>query len=193
MSRVGRKPIALPKGIKLEIKGNLFSFTGTKGTLKYKHEPEVKVERSGETLVVTRIDESKRAKQMHGLTRALLQNLITGVTDGFEKTLEVIGVGFKIEQMGKGIMFDLGFSHSIYFSPPDGVKIEADVPKKKTNAAGTRDQLLIGTIKISGADKQLVGQCADKIRSFRTPDPYKSKGIRYSDERIRLKAGKTAA
>lgn len=193
MSRIGKKPIPIPPGVKISIADGTITITGPKGTLARRIVPEVKIEKVDSSLIVKKIDETKRSRQMHGMMRSVLNGDITGVNEGFEKKLELIGVGYRVEQIGEGILLALGYSHQIYFSPPKGIKLEADTPKRKVNAEGVPNQLLAGTIKISGIDKQLVGQVAQKIRSFRKPDPYKSKGIRYSDERIRLKAGKTAA
>jgi len=192
MSRIGRKPINIPSGVKIDITNGMIKVSGPKGTLSREIVPEVAIEKTDSNLVVQRKEETKRGRQMHGMMRAIIDNMIVGVSAGYEKNLEVIGVGYRVEQVGAGILLALGYSHQIYFHPPEGIKLETDTPKRKINAAGLPNQLLTGTIKITGIDKKLVGQVAQKIRSFREPDPYKSKGIRYSDERIKLKAGKTA-
>lgn len=193
MSRIGKKPIVIPAEVKVEIDGNHLKVTGPKGVLESDFLEYVVIEQEGNEINVQRKDESLSARAQHGLVRSLIDNMVVGVSAGFEKSLEIIGVGYKVEQRENGIMLSLGHSHQIYFIPPDGIKIEAESPKRKITAAGTPNQLLTGTIKITGFDRQLVGQVAAKIRSFRKPDVYKSKGVRYSDERIQLKAGKSAA
>jgi large subunit ribosomal protein L6 len=137
----------------------------------------IKFEISGSEVIVSRPDDTKINKSLHGLSRALIQNMVTGVSDSYKKSLEIVGVGYKAELKGKNILLSLGFSHPIYFMPPDGITIEVPAPTQ---------------IHISGIDKELVGQVAAKLRSFRKPEPYKGKGIKYSDERIIKKAGKTA-
>ncbi|RCK77491.1 MAG: LSU ribosomal protein L6p (L9e) [Ignavibacteriae bacterium] len=178
MSRIGRKPIPIPKDVKVNIQGNIITVNGPKGTLKAEKVNEIDIEINGQEIVLKRASDEKRVKALHGLWRALIANMITGVSQGFQKKLEIVGVGYKAEAKGKGIQLALGYSHPIYFSPPEGIKIEVPSPT---------------SISISGIDKHLVGLVAAKIRSFRPPEPYKGKGIRYEGEYVRRKAGKAAA
>ncbi len=193
MSRIGKKPIVIPAGVKVEIDGNHLKVSGPKGVLENDFLDYVSIKQEGNEIHILRKDDSIPSRSQHGLVRSLIDNMVVGVNTGFEKNLEIIGVGYKVEQRDNGIMLSLGHSHQIYFIPPDGIKLLAETPKRKITADGTPNQLLTGTIKITGFDRQLVGQVAAKIRSFRKPDVYKSKGVRYSDERIQLKAGKSAA
>jgi large subunit ribosomal protein L6 len=178
VSRIGRKPIPIPKGIKVTVDGNAVSVTGPKGNLKTEVNKSISVALENNELIVKRSSEEKKYKALHGLWRALIANMITGVVEGYQKKLEIVGVGYKAEAKGKGIQLALGYSHPILFLPPSGIKLEVPVP---TN------------IVITGIDKQLVGQVAAKLRSFRPPEPYKGKGVKYEGEYIRRKAGKTAA
>ncbi len=178
MSRIGKKPISVPKGVTINLTGTEFKVKGPKGELHHSIHPNITVALSGEELVVTRPDDKKENKALHGLTRALLQNLITGVTEEYQKTLDIVGVGYKAEMKGKNLLIYIGYSHPIYFMPPDGITVQTPTPAQ---------------IIVSGIDKQLVGMVASKIRSFRKPEPYKGKGIKYSDEIIQRKAGKTAS
>jgi large subunit ribosomal protein L6 len=178
MSRIGRKPITIIKGVKVEKKDNVLKVTGPKGELSVKIPSKIGVEIKENEIIVTRTSDAKIDKALHGTWRALLNNMIIGVSEGFQKKLEIVGVGYKAEPKGKKIQLALGYSHPILFEPPQGIKIELPIP---TN------------IIISGIDKQLVGQVAAKIRSFRPPEPYKGKGIKYEGEYIRRKAGKAAA
>jgi len=177
VSRIGKKPIEIPKGVTVNLEGQLIKVKGPKGELHRNIHPVIKTEISEGEIKFTRPDDIKESRSLHGLTRALVQNMITGVTDSYKKTLEIVGVGYKAELKGKNLLLTIGYSHPIYFVPPDEIALE--VP--------TQTQ-----INISGTDKQLVGLVAAKIRSFRKPEPYKGKGIKYSDERIIRKAGKTA-
>lgn len=178
MSRIGRKPVDILKTVKVEKKDGMIQVTGPKGALSARVHPAISVEIKSDQVILIRSSEEKSVKALHGLWRALLQNMILGVTQGFQKKLEIVGVGYKAELKGKRLQLTLGYSHPIVFHPPDGVKIEIPQP---TN------------ITISGSDKQLVGQVAAKIRSFRPPEPYKGKGVKYEGEFIRRKAGKAAA
>ncbi len=178
MSRIGKKPIEIPGNVKIDIKDNEISVTGPKGTLKMNLTGDVKVNLEGTELTFTRDNEQKKNKALHGLYRALVMNMIIGVTDGYSKKLELVGVGYKADLKGNLLVMALGYSHPIIFSAPSEIKIEVPIP---TN------------IIISGIDKQLVGAVASKIRSFREPEPYKGKGIKYDTEKVRRKAGKTAA
>jgi len=178
MSRIGKKPIEIPANVKIDIKGTHISVTGPKGALNMDFTGDINVKVEGTELTFTRDNDIKKNKALHGLYRALLMNMIIGVTDGYSKKLELVGVGYKAELKGNLLVMALGYSHPIIFAAPADVKIEVPIP---TN------------ILISGIDKQLVGAIASKIRSFREPEPYKGKGIKYDTEKIRRKAGKTAA
>ena len=178
MSRVGKNPIPIPSKVKVEIDQNEITVSGPKGELKREIHPSLKVETSEDEIVVRRSSDSKFHKSLHGLTRALIANMVDGVSTGYGKALEIQGIGYKAELMGKKLNLSLGFSHPILFSPPEGIKIDLEGSNK---------------IMISGIDKELVGLVAAKIRSFRPPEPYKGKGIRYEGEFVRKKAGKAAA
>jgi large subunit ribosomal protein L6 len=178
MSRIGKKPVPVTKGVKIDVKDGHIKVTGPKGELNQTYRTIIDVKVNGDTINLTRPNDEKQNKSLHGLYRALIANMVKGVTDGFEKKLEIVGVGFKAEMKGNTLQLALGFSHPIYFIAPEGVKIEAPTPTNLT---------------IKGIDKRLVGSVADKIRSFRKPEPYKGKGIKYEGEFIRRKAGKTAA
>ena len=177
MSRVGKLPITIPAGITVEKKGDSVIVKGDKGELSEKIHPEVTVVIEDGTIRVERPTDNRFHRSLHGLTRSLIANMIDGLTKGFEKQLEIIGVGYRAEVKGKAISFALGYSHPIYFVPPEGIEIEVPAQTK---------------VNIKGIDKQLVGQVAAKIRSFRPPEPYKGKGVRYVDEYVRRKAGKAA-
>ena len=177
MSRVGRKPISIPSGVKVKIEENQVTVTGPKGELTQRIHPSMVVEIDQDKLLIKRQSDNKFHKSLHGLTRSLIANMVIGVISDYQKTLEIQGIGYKAELLGKKLNFSLGLSHPILFSPPEGIKIDLDGPNK---------------IKVWGIDKQLVGLVAAKIRSFRPPEPYKGKGIRYEGEIVRKKAGKTA-
>ena len=187
MSRIGKQPIPVPSGVSFDVTdGGDVTVKGPKGELSYRIDPEIAVSQEGDEIVVTRPTDQKRHRAVHGLTRSLIANMVEGVTDGYKKELEVIGVGFRAEKTkmaGLDVLeLALGFSHPIYFVPPEGIDFETQ------SARGTNPR-----VTISGIDKQLVGQVAAKIRALRPPEPYKGKGVRYSDEYVRRKAGKTAA
>ncbi len=177
MSRIGKQPVPLRKGVEVKLNGQHLTVKGPNGELELDIHPDMKVTVSDEEIVVERPSEQGRHKALHGLTRSLIANMVEGVTDGFKKTLEIIGVGYRAEKKGSNLNLALGYSHPIDFAPPEGVKIECP------------DQT---TIVIEGPDKQAVGQAAAVIRGFRPPEPYKGKGIRYQGEQVRRKAGKTA-
>jgi len=179
MSRIGRKPVAIPNGVTVTVTGSTVAAKGSKGELKYAFLPEVMVKVDGNQVIVERKDDSDAAKARHGLTRQLIENMVLGVSEGYKKTLEVIGVGYKVQIQGKKLTLNLGFSHPVDFSIPEGITITQDEKNKNL-------------ITIQGIDKQLVGQVAADIRTFRPPEPYKGKGIRYSDEVVRRKPGKAA-
>lgn len=176
MSRIGKKPVLLPAGVQVKINGSDVHVTGPKGELTRSFHPAMTIAMQGNEVTVSRPDDLRQNRALHGLTRALLNNMVEGVTRGFKKTLMVEGVGYRAELAGKRLMLYLGYSHPIVVAPPDGITLEAD-PKAKT-------------ISISGIDKEKVGEVAAEIRSLRPPEPYKGKGIRYSDEVVRRKAGK---
>ncbi|MBC8524100.1 MAG: 50S ribosomal protein L6 [Chlorobium phaeobacteroides] len=177
MSRIGKMPIKLAEQAKIEIKDNVISVSGPKGNLEQRLVPEVTVDIADGQVAVTRIDDSKRSRAMHGLYRMLISNMLEGVTSGFSKKLLINGVGFRAEKKAEFLALTLGYSHMIYFKAPEEIAIECPDPT---------------SIVVSGIDKALVGQVAAKIRSFRKPEPYRGKGIRYSDEFVRRKEGKTA-
>ena len=177
MSRIGKEPVMIPDGIKVEIQPGAVLVNGPKGELKVNINPVVKVEQTDNQLNIQRTSDLKFDRSMHGTTRVLIANAIHGVSEGFSKDLEIRGIGFQANMQGNRLKLQLGFSHDIYFDPPEGIEIKA-------NRAD---------INISGIDKQLVGEVAAKIRSFRKPEPYKGKGIRYKDEYVRSKQGKTIA
>ncbi len=178
MSRIGRKPVQIPKGVTVQAKDSVVSVKGPKGEISAKFHPDISVKVEADKALVSRASDSKKDRALHGLWRALVQNMIVGVTEGYSKKLEIVGVGYRAELKGKKLQLQIGYSHPILFNPPEGIKIEAPT---QTN------------ITISGVDKQLVGLVAAKIRSFRQPEPYKGKGIKYEGEYIRRKAGKAAA
>ncbi|MBK7228881.1 MAG: 50S ribosomal protein L6 [Ignavibacteriales bacterium] len=177
MSRIGKKIIEIPKGVTVTLDGNNIKVKGPMGELQRVAHPNMKVEMNDNIIEVKRPDDFKENRALHGLTRALIQNMILGVNEAYKKTLDIVGVGYKVELKGTNLLLNMGYSHPIFFMPPDGIKLEAPTPTQ---------------IVISGIDKQLVGQVAAKIRSIRKPEPYKGKGIKYSNEHILRKAGKTA-
>lgn len=177
MSRVGKKLITIPKGVTVSTNENVVKVKGPKGELQTEIHGNMKVEIKDGELTVQRPNDLKQNKALHGLTRALIQNMIKGVTEQYQKTLDIVGVGYKAEQKGENILLNIGYSHPIYLMPPTGVTLQAATPNQ---------------IVISGIDKQLVGMVSAKIRSIRKPEPYKGKGIKYSNEQIIRKAGKTA-
>ena len=176
MSRVGKLPIRVPEGIHVEINGDFVVVKGTKGELKEKIHPDMKVVIKENEVRVERPSDNRFHRSLHGLSRSLIQNMVAGLTAGYQKRLEIVGVGYRAEIKGKALALQLGYSHPIYFIPPEGIFLE--VPSQNI-------------IIVKGIDKHLVGQVASKIRSFRPPEPYKGKGIRYDKEQVRKKAGKT--
>ncbi len=193
MSRVGKIPVDVPKGVNVAFNERQISVKGPKGELTQWIDPEIKLNISPEQIVMEPNGSGKRSRALHGLYRNLVNNMVEGVTNGFTKSLELIGVGFDAEMRGHGLYLELGLSHAIYILPPEGVTIEVEKPKGKVEAQGTMNQYLIATIKVNGIDKEVVGDVAAKIRRFKKPDSYKSKGIRYVGERVHLKAGKAGA
>ena len=177
MSRVGRNPIPIVKGVKVSIKKQHVEVKGKLGSLELDIHDGISAKIEDENIVVSRDDDSKSLRAKHGLVRALIANMVKGVTEGYSKTLELVGVGYKSEQRGKALQLAVGFSHKIIFIAPDGIEIKV---------------LSATSFSISGIDKQLVGETAASIRKIRPPEPYKGKGIKYKDEYIRRKAGKAA-
>ena len=177
MSRIGREPVAIPAGVTVSVaEGNVVTVKGSRGELTETFSSALSISIEGNVLTVTRASDDKEIRALHGLTRALISNMVNGVTNGFEKKLEIVGVGYKVEKQGKKIVLNLGHSHSITFEEGDGITF--DVPDANT-------------IIVKGYDKQKVGQIAATIRSKRPPEPYLGKGVKYAGERIRRKAGKT--
>jgi large subunit ribosomal protein L6 len=175
MSRIGRLPITVPSGVDVTIDGRNVTVTGPRGSLSRSLHPDMTVSREDGTLVVTRPTEQKTHKQLHGLTRTLVNNMVVGVTDGYRKGLEITGVGYRAALNGKKLTLNLGYSHQIEIDPPDGISFEVENPTR---------------LAVVGIDKELVGQIAAKVRATRKPEPYKGKGVRYAGEYIRRKAGK---
>lgn len=176
MSRIGKLPVSVPNGVSVQIEDGTIKVSGPKGELTQAIPPRVEIVREGETLYVRPISDDRIARSMHGLTRSLLANLVTGVHTGFSKSLEIIGVGYRVESKKDYLVFTLGYSHPIYYELPGGVVAKIESPTK---------------IAVSGPDRQKVGAAAAKIRSFRPPEPYKGKGVKYADEVIRRKEGKS--
>lgn len=183
MSRIGKQPISLKENVEFSIDAdNVVTIKGQKGSDSLKVHPNITIEKKDGEILVTRNSEEKQDRSLHGLYRSLIDNMITGVTEGYKKELEIIGVGYRASINNGVLELNLGFSHPIYFVAPDGIDIEVDTKRKK-------NPILI----VSGINKELVGQVAAKIRSLRPPEPYKGKGVRYVDEWVRRKAGKSAA
>lgn len=177
MSRIGKKPVAIPSNVTVTVDGSTVKVKGPKGELTRTFDPSMKIRVEGGEVIIDRPGEDKRDRAMHGLTRALLANMVTGVTEGFKKTLEIVGVGYKAEKRGKNLVVTVGYSHPVNYPEPSGITLTTPAPT---------------TIVIEGIDKQKVGQVAAELREFRPPEPYKGKGIRYQGEQVRRKAGKTA-
>lgn len=177
MSRIGKLPIEIPKGVTVGRDGDVISVKGPKGELSIPVNPAMNVEIGETEITVTRPNDLALNRSAHGLTRSLIANMVQGVSEGFSKRLEIVGVGFRAEMKGSYLQLNLGFSHPIFFFPPEEIQIAVPEPTK---------------IEISGSNKQLVGQVAAKIRKLRPPEPYKGKGVKYQGEQIRRKAGKTA-
>jgi len=180
MSRIGKKPVPVTKGVKVTVADHLIKFEGPKGKLELKVHPAitVKLDAAKNELVVTRPDDEKTSKALHGLTRSLLSNYVQGVSEGYKKTLEIQGVGFKAEQKGKKLVLSVGFAHTVSLDIPTGLALALEGTNK---------------IHLTGPDKQLVGQFASDIRRVRKPEPYKGKGIRYEGEAVKIKPGKAFA
>jgi large subunit ribosomal protein L6 len=178
MSRVGKQPIPVPAGVKVNIANGTVRVEGPKGKLELAYHPNMKVASDGKAVTVTRPDDERQNRALHGLTRALINNMVVGVTKGYEKKLKVEGVGFQAALKGKGVELTVGYANRIYHEPPPGVTVAVPDPT---------------TIVITGADKQVVGQFAAEVRASRKPEPYKGKGVRYENEVVRRKEGKSFA
>jgi large subunit ribosomal protein L6 len=178
MSRIGKKPVTVPQGVTLDLKGSEVAVKGPKGELRRQLHPEMQLALADGIFTVTRPSEEQKHKALHGLTRTLVQNMIDGVSKGFTKTLEIQGVGYKAEAKPYGVNLIVGFSHPVKYEAPKGIKISVE-----NNTV----------VKIEGADKEIVGQVAAELRAVRPPEPYKGKGVRYQGEQVRRKAGKTGA
>jgi len=181
MSRIGKAPVSIPSGVNVTIKDNVVSVKGPKGELQQEVNPAISVEVKDNEVIVTRPDDSKPNRSMHGLYRSLINNMVIGVSEGFKKQLELVGVGYRATNQGQTLELALGYSHPIFIQLPNEVKVEA-VTDRKSNPI----------ITLECADKQLIGQICAKIRSLRKPEPYKGKGVRFVGEVIRRKAGKSA-
>ena len=175
MSRIGRLPIPIPAGVDVTLDGNHITVKGPKGELSRDLSPELKVVHEDSTLRVERPNDDKTSRELHGLTRTLVANMVTGVTTGYRKGLEITGVGYRAQLVGKKLQLNLGYSHPIEIDPPEGISFEVENPTR---------------LAVVGIDKELVGQVAAQVRATRKPEPYKGKGVRYSGEYIRRKAGK---
>jgi large subunit ribosomal protein L6 len=177
MSRIGKQPIPVPSGVQVAIDGATVKVSGPKGELTHTFLPEVTVRQDGDQLLVERINDSRTARSFHGLSRTLLSNMVVGVSDGFSKSLEIVGVGYRAALKGSDLEMQLGYSHPILVVAPEGISFEVPAPTQ---------------ITVRGIDKQKVGQIAADIRKWRKPEPYKGKGVRYAGERVRRKLGKAA-
>ena len=175
MSRVGRMPINVPQGVVVDIKKEGVTVKGPKGELRRSFNPDMSITLKDDVLTVSRPSDNREHRSLHGLTRSLLANMVEGVTNGFEKTLEIVGVGYRAEKAGDGVVINVGFSHPVEVSPLDGITLEVEGANR---------------IKVMGIDREVVGEMAAEIRAIRPPDAYKGKGIRYAGEYVRLKAGK---
>ena len=175
MSRIGRMPVTVPSGVTVTIDGREVTVTGPKGTLQHNVAAPIDVSQSDGVLTVTRPNDEGEIRALHGLSRSLIANMITGVTEGYRKTLEIVGVGYRVQVRGKDLEFSLGFSHPVTVAPPDGISFRVEAPTR---------------FVVEGIDKQQVGETAANIRKLRKPDPYKGKGVRYQGEQVRRKVGK---
>lgn len=178
MSRIGRKPVSLPKGVEVTVEGDIITVKGPKGTLSQRLPGDISVDIGEMEIVVTRPSDAKKHRAFHGLSRALIANMIEGVTNGFERKLELVGVGYRAQMQGKKLQLSIGFSHPVLIDAPEGIEFEVPAVTK---------------ITVRGIDKQLVGNTAAHIREIRKPEPYKGKGIKYENEVIRRKAGKSGS
>jgi large subunit ribosomal protein L6 len=177
MSRIGKLPIEVPSGVEVKLEGTIATVTGPRGRLSQPIPPSITVRQEGARILVERPDDERENRSLHGLTRSLVANMVEGVTKGFEKQLEIQGVGYRVQTQGADLVFSLGYSHTIPVKAPEGITFEVASPTR---------------FSVKGIDKQQVGQVAAEIRQLRRPDPYKGKGVRYAGEVVRRKAGKTA-
>ena len=177
MSRIGKQPIEVPSGVEVKVEGTLATVTGPRGTLSQTIPTQISVRQEGAQILVQRPDDERENRALHGLVRSLVANMVEGVTKGFEKQLEIQGVGYRVQAQGADLVFSLGYSHQIPVRAPDGISFEVTSPTR---------------FSVRGINKQQVGQVAADIRRLRKPDPYKGKGVRYAGEQVRRKAGKTA-
>ena len=175
MSRIGQNPINIPAGVNIDLKGTLVKVRGQKGSLEYQVHRDMNISEHDGTVLVNRNSDAREQRGIHGTTRQMIHNMVVGVSEGFSKELEIIGVGYQAQVQGTQLRLQLGYSHDIYFDMPEGITVTANRTE----------------VKVEGIDKQLVGAVAAKIRSFRPPEPYKGKGIRYKGEYVRSKQGKT--
>ena len=175
MSRIGRMPVAIPSGVDVTINGREVTVTGPKGKLSLEVAEPIEVSQRDGVITVTRPNDEGNVRALHGLSRSLVANMVTGVTEGYRKTLEIVGVGYRVQAKGPNLEFSLGFSHPVTVSPPEGITLLVETPTR---------------LVVEGIDKQQVGEVAANIRKLRKPDPYKGKGLRYSGEHIRRKVGK---
>jgi large subunit ribosomal protein L6 len=175
MSRIGRTPVAIPSGVDVTIKGREVTVTGPRGTLSMEVAAPIEVAQADGVITVTRPNDEGEIRALHGLSRSLIANMVTGVTEGFRKTLEIVGVGYRVQARGQSLEFSLGFSHPVPVTPPEGITLRVESPTR---------------FVVEGIDKQQVGEVAANIRKIRKPDPYKGKGVRYQGEQIRRKVGK---
>lgn len=177
MSRIGKEPVVIPSGVDVTLDGRTLTVKGPKGTLTQQVHPDVTIEVTGDQVVVTRSTDEREHRSLHGLFRSLVANMVTGVTEGYRRELEIVGVGYRAAARGSGLTIQVGYSHPVEVDAPQGIALEVASPTR---------------IAVSGSDKQLVGQVAANIRAIRKPEPYKGKGIRYAGEQVRRKAGKAA-
>jgi large subunit ribosomal protein L6 len=175
MSRIGRTPVVIPSGVDVTINGREVTVKGPRGTLSVEVSPPIEVSQADGAIRVTRPSDEGEIRALHGLSRSLIANMVTGVTDGYSKTLEIVGVGYRVQAKGQALEFSLGFSHPVPVTPPDGITLRVETPTR---------------FVVEGIDKQQVGEVAANIRKLRKPDPYKGKGVRYQGEQIRRKVGK---
>ena len=178
MSRIGKLPITVPNGVEVDLQGSMVTVKGPKGTLQREFSHVVDIKKEEDKIVVTRSSDEKYVRALHGTTRAVINNMVLGVSTGFERTLEIEGVGYKAELEGKNLVINVGYSHPVVVEPPEGIEFEVAEKNRR--------------IVVKGYNKEVVGQIAADIRKIRPPEPYKGKGIHYLGERIRRKAGKTA-
>ena len=175
MSRIGRMPVTVPKGVDVTINGRQVTVKGPKGELSMVLAEPIEIAQNDGVLTVTRPSDDGPVRALHGLSRSLVANMVTGVTEGYRKTLEIVGVGYRVQAKGSGVEFSLGYSHPVPVTPPDGVTLRVETPTR---------------LVVEGIDKQQVGEVAANIRKLRKPDPYKGKGVRYAGEQVRRKVGK---